>query len=61
MGKRQGITDSDRRSRRTFIGPRLADIREEDSWLAKQKSKCGQRVYKLDVQHFMRHPFLLME
>ena len=33
---------------------RLADIPEEDIWLAKQKSKRTRRAYKLDVTHFMR-------
>ena len=33
---------------------RLADIPEEEIWLAKQKSKRTRRAYKLDVQHFMR-------
>ncbi len=32
----------------------LADIPEEDIWLAKQKSKRTRRAYKLDVTHFMR-------
>lgn len=32
----------------------LAEIPEEDIWLAKQKSKRTRRAYKLDVQHFMR-------
>src|SRR5579875_1381130 len=32
----------------------LADIPEEDIWLAKQKSKRTRRAYKLDVRHFMR-------
>jgi site-specific recombinase XerD len=32
----------------------LADIPEEDIWLAKQKSKRTRRSYKQDVQHFMR-------
>jgi integrase/recombinase XerD len=32
----------------------LADIPEEETWLAKQKSKRTRRAYKLDVQHFMR-------
>jgi site-specific recombinase XerD len=32
----------------------LADIPEEDIWLAKQKSKRTRRAYKQDVQHFMR-------
>ncbi len=32
----------------------LADIPEEDIWLAKQKSARTRRAYKLDVQHFMR-------
>ena len=32
----------------------LADIPEEDIWLAKQKSKRTRRAYKLDVMHFMR-------
>lgn len=32
----------------------LADIPEEDIWLAKQKSKRTRRAYKLDVEHFMR-------
>jgi integrase/recombinase XerD len=33
---------------------RLADIPEEEIWLAKQKSARTRRAYKLDVQHFMR-------
>jgi hypothetical protein len=32
----------------------LAEIPEEDIWLAKQKSKRTRRAYKLDVQHFMK-------
>lgn len=32
----------------------LADIPEEDIWLAKQKSKRTRRAYKQDVLHFMR-------
>jgi integrase/recombinase XerD len=32
----------------------LADIPEEDIWLAKQKSKRTRRAYKMDVLHFMR-------
>ncbi|HUN59564.1 MAG TPA: tyrosine-type recombinase/integrase [Candidatus Binataceae bacterium] len=32
----------------------LADIPEEEIWLAKQKSARTRRAYKLDVQHFMR-------
>jgi hypothetical protein len=32
----------------------LAEIFEEEIWLAKQKSKRTRRAYKLDVQHFMR-------
>jgi integrase/recombinase XerD len=32
----------------------LAEIPEEDIWLAKQKSKRTRRAYKLDVQHFMQ-------
>jgi site-specific recombinase XerD len=32
----------------------LADIPEEDIWLAKQKSTRTRRAYKQDVQHFMR-------
>ncbi len=32
----------------------LADIPEEDVWLAKQKSERTRRAYKQDVQHFMR-------
>jgi hypothetical protein len=32
----------------------LADIPEEEIWLAKQKSPRTRRAYKLDVQHFMR-------
>src|ERR1700730_17961676 len=32
----------------------LADIPEEDIWLAKQKSKRRRRAYKQDVRHFMR-------
>jgi integrase/recombinase XerD len=33
---------------------RLADIPEEEIWLAEQKSKRTRRTCKLDVQHFMR-------
>lgn len=33
---------------------RLADIPEEEIWLAKQKSARTRRAYKLDVQHFMK-------
>jgi hypothetical protein len=33
---------------------KLADIPEEEIWLAKQKSKRTRRAYKLDVRHFMR-------
>ncbi|MGA9670853.1 MAG: hypothetical protein WBQ94_16705 [Terracidiphilus sp.] len=33
---------------------KLADIPEEEIWLAKQKSKWARRTYKLDVQHFMK-------
>jgi site-specific recombinase XerD len=33
---------------------KLADIPEEEIWLAKQKSKRTRRAYKLDVTHFMR-------
>jgi len=33
---------------------RLADIPEEEIWLAKQRSKRTRRAYKLDVRHFMR-------
>src|ERR1039457_895688 len=33
---------------------RLADIPEEEIWLAQQKSARTRRAYKLDVQHFMR-------
>ena len=33
---------------------RLADIPEEEIWLAKQKSERTRRAYKLDVQHFMQ-------
>jgi site-specific recombinase XerD len=32
---------------------RLADIPEEDIWLAKQKSARTRRAYGLDVRHFM--------
>jgi site-specific recombinase XerD len=32
----------------------LAEIPEEDIWLAKQKSKRTRRAYKQDVAHFMR-------
>ena len=40
----------------TALSPiaRLADIPEEEIWLAKQKSSRTRRAYKLDVQHFMR-------
>src|ERR1700684_2533788 len=32
----------------------LAEIPEEEIWLAKQKSKRTRRAYKQDVEHFMR-------
>jgi integrase/recombinase XerD len=32
----------------------LAEIPEEDIWLAKQKSARTRRAYRLDVQHFLR-------
>jgi len=32
----------------------LADMPEEDIWLAKQQSKRTRRAYKQDVEHFMR-------
>jgi integrase/recombinase XerD len=32
----------------------LAEIPEEEIWLAKQKSRRTRRAYKQDVQHFMR-------
>src|ERR1035438_4044571 len=32
----------------------LAEIPEEEIWLAKQKSKRTRRAYKQDVAHFMR-------
>lgn len=32
----------------------LAEIPEEQIWLAKQKSARTRRAYKLDVRHFMR-------
>ena len=32
----------------------LANIPEEEIWLAKQKSPRTRRAYKLDVRHFMR-------
>ena len=32
---------------------RLADIPEEEIWLAMQKSARTRRAYRLDVQHFM--------
>ena len=43
-------------SRSTALSPvaALANIPEEDIWLAKQKSKRMRRAYKLDVEHFMR-------
>jgi site-specific recombinase XerD len=55
------MTDSDTELQITVDAPgalspiaRLADIPEEEIWLAKQKSKRTRRAYKLDVQHFMR-------
>src|ERR1700761_314237 len=33
---------------------RLAEIPEEEIWLAKQKSARTRRAYRLDVRHFMR-------
>lgn len=43
-------------SQNTLTSPltKLADIPEEEIWLAKQKSKRTRRTHKLDVQHFMR-------
>jgi hypothetical protein len=43
-------------SRNTLPSPlsKLGDIPEEEIWLAKRKSKCTRRAYKLDVQHFMK-------
>jgi integrase/recombinase XerD len=40
----------------TALSPiaRLADIPEEEIWLAKQKSARTRRAYKLDVRHFMK-------
>ncbi len=40
----------------TALSPiaQLADIPEEEIWLAKQKSARTRRAYKLDVRHFMR-------
>jgi integrase/recombinase XerD len=35
------------------IMARLADIPEEEIWLAKQKSARTRRAYRLDVRHFM--------
>jgi site-specific recombinase XerD len=35
------------------IMERLAEIPEEEIWLAKQKSARTRRAYKLDVRHFM--------
>lgn len=32
---------------------RLAEIPDEEIWLAKQKSACTRRAYRLDVRHFM--------
>jgi integrase/recombinase XerD len=32
----------------------LAEIREEEIWLSKQKSARTRRAYRLDVQHFMK-------
>ena len=43
-------------SRSTALSPiaALADIPEEEIWLAKQKSPRTRRAYKLGVQHFMQ-------
>jgi hypothetical protein len=32
----------------------LAEIPEEEIWLAKQKSARTRRAYRLDVEHFLR-------
>jgi hypothetical protein len=40
-------------SNRMSVVAQLADIPEEQIWLAKQKSARTRRAYKLDVQHFM--------
>jgi site-specific recombinase XerD len=37
-----------------FTVAALADIPEEEVWLAKQKSPQTRRAYKIDVEHFMR-------
>ena len=45
---------ADATSRALITVAALAEIPEEDIWLAKQKSKRTRRAYKLDVQNFMR-------
>ena len=39
---------------RVSLVAQLAEIPEEDIWLAKQKSARTRRAYQLDVTHFMR-------
>ena len=47
-------TTIDTGRRRLSTVEQLADIPEEDIWLAKQKSARTRRAYRLDVQHFMK-------
>jgi integrase/recombinase XerD len=48
------LPGSGRQTQQLITVASLADIPEEDIWLAKQKSKRTRRAYKLDVRHFMR-------
>ena len=48
------IVPSDHRpAKPPTVMERLADIPEEEIWLAKQKSARTRRAYRLDVRHFM--------
>jgi site-specific recombinase XerD len=55
MSDETGLSPT-RPSPSTALSPiaKLAEIPEEEIWLAKQKSKRTRRAYKLDVRHFMQ-------
>ena len=47
-------TDADPGRGRLSTVAQLADVPEEDIWLAKQRSARARRAYWLDAAHFMR-------
>jgi integrase/recombinase XerD len=47
------IIRTDHQAKPPSLMERLADIPEEEIWLAKQKSARTRRAYRLDVRHFM--------